>query len=456
MACRPSTMFLMLGLAALLGVGAGCHDMLHDPPLEADAAVRPDARPMRACPEALVSCASTLATSGEPALPSTREPFSLAWTVELEQVAQAIVLERSQLLAVRARAQGIVLLDLASGKERRAIDVREPLSWSISADADDNMYVVGKKLHSLSAAGFERWSAALPGRSAAYPGEPGVGSAPAVGAGLVYVATEFGVHALSTVNGGQRWMHAVAPGFRVRLAGRGDTLVSPTAGDGYLALDAATGEPRWRSRMCPHLLHSADPIATRAGFLLAEFDDDPGGGRPWRSSHFTMSVCGEPLASLPRYQFRSALEAADGRLLTLDGEGLWYGLSHAITGKRSDGFTLGIDASTTQLIRTDLLAIGADDFAYLLVASHPSPSTLGPETVSVYRLELATGAVDGVVPLGNLLDNQLVSASMDSRGVLYLTMRYSGKVMAIKTPSPGPAGRWSLPDGDMRGSRWLN
>ncbi len=448
---------MSLALAALLGVAAGCHDMLHAPPPEVDAAVRPDARVMRACPEPVLSCASQLATSGEATPPSTREPFAIAWTVEREQVAQAIVLERSQLLAVRYYAQGIALLDLHSGKERKAIDVKEPLSWSISADADDNMYVVGKKVHSISAAGFERWSVALQGQSAAYPNQPGVGSAPTIGAGLVYVATEFGVHALSTVNGGQRWMQPVASGFMARLAGRGDTLLTPTAGDGYLALDAATGEPRWRSRMCPHLLHSADPIVTRSGFLLAEFDDDPGGGRPWASKQFTLGTCGQPLAALPRQHYRSALEAGDGRLLTLDRDGRLSGPSHPITGKRSDDFTLGIDGNTTQISHIDLLATGADGFAYLLVASQPIPSPLGPESTSVYRIELATGAVDGVIGLGSLFDNQLVSASMDSRGVLYLTMRYSGKVMAIKTPSPGPAvGRWSLPDGDMRGSRWLN
>lgn len=438
-----------LGLAALLGVAAGCHDMQHDPPPEPDAAVRPDARVVRACPEALLSCASTL-DGVDRTQPSTREPFELAWSARFRSAAGLAVLGAHQQLAVRSDERAIHLLDVRTGATQLSIDAGEPLALSISADADDNIYVAGRTLHAFSATGFERWSVAL-------DTEAGLAAAPTIGDGLVYVLTPTTLRALSTTHGGQRWSRAIDSDVG-RSAGRGDTLVVPTAGDGYLALDAATGAERWRSRQCPHRRYSADPIATRTGFVMMESDKLGSTDPP--TIRFTMDSCGGKLATLPRTQSSLVLEAPDGQLLTSpsSGDGLdvgSFGLFDVATGKPTRGLAVGSGDYRTRIDSRELLAIGADGYAYFLHDEQPSPSTSGEPRLFVRRFSLRTGQLVGTVELADAFFSHATGVTMDGSGVLYIARQTS--VVAVRTPSPGPAaGRWSLPDGNMRGSRWLN
>lgn len=401
--------------------------------------------------------------AGPAAAQSTSATLEVKWSYDPGLVVyEPIVLSAHGFVAVRTGLNRVGLLALSTGALSQSLygDDAEPLATSLSADEDENLYFVGARVYSRTPDGTKRWSAELGGPFPGAPQVPGVARAPALGNGLATLAATDGrIYALSMADGSQRWsIAAPVESSETRVVGRADTLLIPTLGEGVLAVSAATGETRWRAPTCPHLPLTSAVFPVRAGFVAGEYELRSAGAARDRFVNFAVDACGETMATLPGFEV-NVLEAPDGRILTATSEVLVtaveYRMVDVATGQRSPPLTLGGAGNTTTSFRFDLVAIGADNFGYVMESYDTVPTGGQPVRARLFRVALADMTVDGPPLELGVGQGAGSSSAMDAQGVLYISLRT--RVVAVRTPSPGPAtGRWSVRNGDMRGSLWLN
>jgi len=414
------------------------------------------------CSSLSTSCAATLA-AGSAATASTSAVLEVKWSYDPGLVVyEPIVLATHGLVAVRTGLNRVGLLELSTGTLSRSLygDDAEALATSLSADEDENLYFVGNRVYSRTPGDTKRWTAELDGPFPSGGDGPGVARAPALGSGLATLAgTDGRIYALSMTDGSRRWsIEAPVESSETRVVGRADTVLIPSLGEGVLAVNAATGEKRWRAGKCPHLPFTSAIFPVRAGFVAGEYELRSGGAPRDRFVSFAVNSCGEDTATLPGFEV-NVLEAPDGRILTASSDVLVtaveYRMIDVATGQRSSPLTLGGATNTTTSFRFDLVAVGADNFGYVMESYDAVPTGGQPVRARLFRIALTDMTVDGPPLELGVGQGAGMSSAMDAQGVLYISLRT--RVVAVRTPSPGPAlGRWSVRNGDMHGSLWLN
>lgn len=163
-------------------------------------------------------------------------------------------------------AVNVVALDLATGRERwrAATELTGGVAAAVRA-AGGAVYVEaeGALLAFDAADGVERWR--VPGG--------GTGGGWTVVGDAVYLGLADGVVALDAAGGGERWRGGVASGGRAPAVAEG-SVYAASEGGVVVALEAATGAERWRAALGA----AAEGAPTVAGGLvLVGAGPDPGG-----------------------------------------------------------------------------------------------------------------------------------------------------------------------------------
>jgi outer membrane protein assembly factor BamB len=189
------------------------------------------------------------------------------------------------------------------------------------AVADDGTVVIGDQAHRVTALrsdGRVLWS---------FDAGSDVDATPVIGeGGVVYAGTDGAeIIALDLATGAPRWRRAVGGKVRGPLAlGRDGTVFAGTYGPepALVALAAADGAPRWRfalTRGSPEVGVHGAPLEDRQGLLVFGAHDDalyalnPGGELAWR-----LALGGDIDATV--------VLAAEGRLYAGGGDGLLYAI----------------------------------------------------------------------------------------------------------------------------------
>ncbi len=385
-----------------------------------------------------------------PAESSVRSDMRVRWTRVLSDdgVANGIRLPGNSTVAFVAGGNKLRLVSAGDGSGDTYVQglAAEPLSQTLVADQDDNIYYVGRLLYSVRSNGVSRWNLPIIGQ---WPGgnQLPAGHSPAVRGDLVLFAARNGVlYAARRGDGSTAWQKMVSPDPDNPPIGSAETLFVATRIAGLGAFEISSGSLRWSHRRCDRS-SGAFPLGFFGGLVLdTEYDVSPMGVIS-NVRNLALDHCGNDVSLAPDGRF---LVDRRNRLVSVIRAALGFEISIRDS---LGGVPQKTQIDTASSDKLALAAVGADDHLYVIIFRDGSPfGTL--QIVRLFLPETGPAEVKQTLSLGDAVDLSASPATMDDSGSFYIGVGNS--LVAVETPSPGPVrGVWSQPLGDARNSKFV-